>query len=96
MPTVIWTPAAVADINRHYKFIDLNNPDAAKRAAQAILKAGNSLEEHPRRGTVVQQTEGLRKLVVSFGKRGFVIHYIILEEEILILRVYHGREERPN
>lgn len=96
MSTVIWTPAAITDTNRHYEFLEPNNPDAAKRAAQAILKAGNSLEENPRCGTVVQQAEGLRKLMVSFGKRGFVIHYIILEEEILILRVYHGREERPN
>ena len=95
MPTVIWTPTAITDVNRHYEFLEPNNPDAAKKAAQVILKAGDSLEKNPRRGTVVHQAKGLRKLIVSFGKRRFVIHYIIFEE-ILILRVYHGREERPN
>ena len=95
MPAVVWTPAAVADIEQHYQYLKPKDPDAAKRATQAILRAGDSLEENPRRGTVIQQAQGLRKLQVSFDKSGFVLHYIILKQEVLVLRVYHGRQDRP-
>ncbi|UUO13366.1 MULTISPECIES: hypothetical protein [Aphanizomenonaceae] len=37
----------------------------------------------------------MRKLVVAFGKYGFIIHYVILEDDVIILRIYHGRENRP-
>ncbi|ERT04034.1 putative plasmid stabilization system [Lyngbya aestuarii BL J] len=37
----------------------------------------------------------MRKLFVSFGKYGYVIHYALLEDDVIILRVYHGRENRP-
>jgi hypothetical protein len=46
-------------------------------------------------GTIVQQAAGLRKLPIRFGKVAFVLHYVILADEVVILRVYHGREQRP-
>lgn len=52
MPTIVWTKAAVADIERHYEFLELTNPDAARKAVQAILKKGESLNQNPRRGSV--------------------------------------------
>jgi plasmid stabilization system protein ParE len=94
MIPIIWTKAATTDLERHHSFLEPINPDVAKKALQAILKAGESLRENPRRGAVVLQSDGLRKLVVAFGKYGFVIHYIFIETEVLILRVYHGRENR--
>lgn len=96
MPTIVWTKAAVADIERHYEFLEFTNPDIARKAVQEILKKGESLKQKPRRGSVVIQAEGLRKLIVPFGKYGFVMHYTILDEDVLILRVYHGREHRKN
>ena len=94
MTPIIWTKAATTDIERHYAFLEPVNPDTATKAVQAILKAGESLKENPRRGAVVLQAQGLRKLIVTFGKYGFVIHYVFVETEVLILRIYHGRENR--
>ncbi|NJM77068.1 MAG: type II toxin-antitoxin system RelE/ParE family toxin [Acaryochloridaceae cyanobacterium RU_4_10] len=94
MTPIIWTKAATTDIERHYSFLEPIDPGIAKKAVQAILKAGESLTENPRRGAVVLQAKGLRKLRVPFGKFGFVIHYIFIETEVLILRIYHGRENR--
>jgi plasmid stabilization system protein ParE len=94
MISLIWTKAAATDLERHYSFLEPINPDAARKAMQVILKAGESLRENPRRGAVVLQAEGLRKLTVAFGKYGFVIHYIFIQTEVLILRIYHGRENR--
>ncbi len=96
MTQVIWTEAALADAQRQYKILASIDGNVALRAAQAILKAGNSLETSPRRGAIVQEATGLRKLQVSFGKVGFTMHYAVIEDEVIILRVYHGRENRPN
>ena len=95
MSQIVWTQAAIADLNRHYDFIKLNDSDAATRAVQAIASSAESLQENPRRGAIVDEVAGLRKLIVSFGKYGYIIHYAILENDVIILRVYHGRENRP-
>jgi len=95
MPTVIWTTAALADVEGLINVLAEVNPDAADRAAQAIRKAGDSLESSPSRGVMVQGAPGLQKLVVAFGKTGFVIHYAVLEDEVVILKVYNGRQNRP-
>ncbi|MEB3219690.1 MAG: type II toxin-antitoxin system RelE/ParE family toxin [Nostocales cyanobacterium 94392] len=95
MSQVVWSQTATEDLNRHYNFIKLNNPDAAARAVQVIVSSGESLQENPRRGAIVDEIAGLRKLLVSFGKYGYIIHYAILEDDVIILRVYHGRENRP-
>jgi plasmid stabilization system protein ParE len=96
MSTIVWTKAAVADIERHHEFLELTNPDTARKAVQEILKKGESLKQNPRRGSIVTQAEGLRKLMIPFGKYGFVMHYTIFDEDILILRIYHGREHRKS
>ncbi len=95
MSQIIWTQSATDDLNRHYDFIKLNNLDAAARAVKAIVTSAESLQENPRRGGIVDEVAGLRKLLVFFGKYGYIIHYVILEDDVIILRVYHGRENRP-
>jgi len=40
------------------------------------------LQENPRRGAIVDEIAGLRKLIVSFGKYGYIIHYVILEDDV--------------
>ncbi|MGD1700489.1 type II toxin-antitoxin system RelE/ParE family toxin [Dapis sp. BLCC M229] len=95
MPEIVWTDMAVEDLNRHYEFLKVNNADAAARGIQKIVSFAESLQENPRRGRIVDEIAGLRKLVVVFVKYGYVIHYTIIEDDVIILRVYHGRENRP-
>jgi len=95
MPEIVWTESAMEDLNRHYEFLKINNADAAARAVREIVSVGESLQDNPRRGTPIGEVSGLRKLLVFFGKYGYVIHYTILENDVVILRIYHGRENRP-
>lgn len=64
MSRVIWTESAVADLGRHYDFLKPNSPNAAARAVQMIVQAGESLEQNSRRGAIVDKVAGLRKLLV--------------------------------
>lgn len=95
MPTVVWLPQASKDVDNHYNYLKTYSDSTAEKAAQAIVTAASSLEFNPYKGTIIQEEAGLRKLPVSFGKYGYVIHYAILGDEIVILRVYHGRQNRP-
>lgn len=76
-------------------FIDIFLCAIAELLGLLIVSSGESLQQNPRRGAIVDEIAGLRKLLVSFGKYGFIIHYVILEDDVVILRVYHGRENRP-
>ena len=94
MPKVVWSPTASRDIERHYNFLLAQSNNTATKAVQKIVQTGDSLAKNPYRGTVVRSSVGLRKLLVSFGKYGYAIHYTVIEEDVVILRIYHGRENR--
>ena len=87
--------AALADIARLQFFLVRENPNAAKRAAAALDRAIRSLEFLPDRGRL-SLLAGARELIVPFGKSAYVIRYARLAEtnEILVLRIWHGRETR--
>lgn len=95
MSSVTWTKTAINDADTLIEAVMAANPDAAIRAARAIRQAGDSLSQNPKRGPMVQGAPGVRKLRVPFGQYGFVMHYAILEDEVVILRVYHARQNRP-
>jgi len=95
MSKVIWLPEALTDLVRLFDFLKLKNENAAFQAAQAIREAGFSLADAPYKGTALSDDSEGRKLVVPFGKYGYVIHYYLEDDSVLILRVYHGRENHP-
>ena len=85
MSQIVWTQTAINDLNRHYDFIALNDVNAAARAVQTIVSSSDTLQQNPHRGAIVDEVAGLRKLLVSFGKYGYIIHYAILEDDVIIL-----------
>lgn len=94
MSQLVWSPNARTDIQKHYDYLYPRNPKSASNAVKAITKSGRSLMIAPGKGKLIDNTAGIRKWPVSFGKYGFVIHYVQLDTEIVILRVYHGRQKR--
>lgn len=87
---MIWAPSALQEIVEIYGYIARDNPSAARGIADALLKAGDSLETFPRRGRPVE--DNLRELVVVFS---YVIRYEISGDAVTILRVRHGAR-RPS
>ncbi|MDY6781690.1 MAG: type II toxin-antitoxin system RelE/ParE family toxin [Cyanobacteriota bacterium] len=95
MPQIKWSPSALNDLERLLSFLKSRNVQAAQRAVQAIRQAAVSLQEFPQRGLQVKKGSNQRKLKVSFGKQGYVIYYFIEDDTVVIVRIYHGRENRP-
>ncbi|MFM7448013.1 MAG: type II toxin-antitoxin system RelE/ParE family toxin [Leptolyngbyaceae cyanobacterium] len=88
---VIWLPAALSDLERHFDFLNEKNASVASRAARMILNAGASLSNYPERGVAIPGTNQ-RKLRVFFGRYGYSLYYRIEDNQVFILRVHHGRE----
>jgi plasmid stabilization system protein ParE len=92
---LIVSRAALADLARLHDFLATRNPDAARRAVDALIRAVQSLDTFPERGRP-SGTRGIRELIVPFGRYGYVLRYSYSAsvDELVVLRIWHGREMR--
>jgi plasmid stabilization system protein ParE len=79
-----YAPAALLDLERLEEF--------AEGALELIFEAVEMLERHPLLGREVEH--GLRELVISRGRTGYVALYRLREgdDTVLVLAVRHQRE----
>jgi len=91
-----WFPQAVSDLARLREFIHLHNPDAARRAAKRIRDSAHRLLKFPFVGIPVQDIDKpqLRDLFIPFGQAGYWMRYAVTDDEIIIIKIWHGRENR--
>ena len=93
MPRLIWSPAALGDVSRLYRFLAEKDRDAAIRAAKAIRQGIQLLQRHPQAGRPV---DGLapefREWPLEFGNSGYVALYRLDDSMLIILAVRHARE----
>ena len=93
MPRVIWTPAALGDVERLHDFLKDKNPPAARRAVRAIREGLDLLADQPQVGRPVENMEPeFREWLISFGDSGYVALYHFNGEDAVILAVRHQRE----
>lgn len=92
MAALIYSPRSIVDLERLFEFLAENDPSAARRAAEAIREAVAILERHPLIGRPVE--EGLRELVISHGRTGYMALYrhLLPDDVVLILALRHQRE----
>jgi plasmid stabilization system protein ParE len=88
-----WAPDAVRDLARLRRFLGDKSPSAAERAALRIREAAGALREQPELGRIVENEE-FRDLVTPFGGGAYVLRYRIDEDAVIVVRVWHTREER--
>jgi addiction module RelE/StbE family toxin len=87
---VVFAELALTDLEQIRTFIARDNPTAAVRVAAAIVAAADRLSVNPRLGHL-GAIAGTFELVV----RPYVLVYEIQRDEIIVLRVWHGRQHRP-
>jgi len=93
---ILWTSPARFDLRRLRVWTERHSPGKAQAQAQRIRKAVESLSGMPRLGRTIAVPEGgqeeLRELILP----PYVIRYLVEPERILIIRLWHGREDRPD
>jgi plasmid stabilization system protein ParE len=93
MPQLIWSPQALLDVQRLYRFLASKNQDAATRAASAIRQGVRVLSLQPGLGRpVVDMDDEFRDWIVDFGDSGYVARYRLDAQHIIILAVRHQKE----
>ena len=83
MPRLIWSPEALADVQRLYRFLAEKNPDAARRAASAIRDGMQILALHRSRDLLMRwHTMILNANLLPTGA----------QNGTMLIREYHLRE----
>jgi len=93
MPRLIWSPSALADIQRVYFFLLEKNPQAARQAIGVIRQGVNILALHPEVGRPVDVMDPeYREWPIAFGGSGYIALYHYDGQTAIIVAVRHQRE----
>ena len=93
MQQLIWSPQALRDVQRLYRFLASKNLESAKRAVTAIRQGVNVLSLQPGMGRPVEDMENeFRDWIIDFGDGGYVARYRIDGQQLIILAVRHQKE----
>lgn len=93
MPRLRWSPPALLDVQRIYRFLAVKNLDAARRAVESIREGVNLLDRHPQIG---RPSDGMdteyRELRIGFGDSGYVALYRYESDIVTVLALRHQKE----
>ena len=93
MPSLIWSPQALRDVQRLYRFLEKKNVDAAKRTVKSIRETVQIIAQHLNIGRPVSDMDPeFREWLIGFGDSGYVALYRYDGNTAIILAVRHQRE----
>ncbi|WP_428353768.1 type II toxin-antitoxin system RelE/ParE family toxin [Methyloprofundus sp.] len=87
-----YSPESINDLIRLREFIEMKNPQAAKRIAKSLRKGINELKSFPYMGVKVEKApkpDLVRDLIIG----SYTARYLIRLKEITILRLWHHKEK---
>ena len=92
MATVVYSARALSHLERAFRFLASENPDAAIASAGGIRSAVETLATHPLLGRRVHGE--IRELVISFGQTGYIALYrfVVPRDEVRVLAIRRQRE----
>lgn len=92
MATINYTQAFKTDVERLLDFLLTSHPEDADGLLEIIIDGLETLKHHPGIGRIY--SNGLRELVISRGKSGYLAlyEYNPILDRVDILRIRHQRE----
>ena len=94
MPRLIITGPALGSIERCRKFLHRKSPLAAQRAMQVIRQQIRVLTITPEIGRPMDDSPGVRELIIDFGDSGYLARYRYLagQDAVHITAFRHQKE----
>lgn len=93
MPRLIWSPPALADVQRLYRFLARQDVNTARRAIKAIRVGVKILAHQPEAGRPVEDMDSVfREWPINFGSSGYIALYRLSDDAVTILAVRHQKE----
>lgn len=87
---LLFTHSSQRDLVRLRDFIAENNSQAARQISRRLVTSINRLANQPEMGNDVEELPGTQDLITG----DYVVRYVVLEENLYILRIWHGKEDR--
>lgn len=91
--TLVWSSTARYDLIKLREFIQAENPRSAQRSSEKIIKAVKLILNNLAIGIQLEGRED-RELFTSFGKNGYILRYQIIDQKVVVLKIWHTREDR--
>jgi toxin ParE1/3/4 len=89
---VVWREVAVLSLERARAYIAQDNPAAAARVYDRILRSVRNLADMPHMGRP-GRVEDTRELVVP--DTPYIVAYTVLNEQVVIIAVQHSAQKWP-
>ena len=97
MAQIKWLPEAVSDLHRLHSFLQEHDQNVADNAAGRILEGVKLLKATPHLGRPMPDDDtSRRELFMSFGAGAYVIRYRFENNSVVIIRIWHSKENRIN
>lgn len=92
MTRLVFAPRALDDIDRLADFLRSESEQLAAETWPLLLGGLQVLKKHPLIGRPAEQ--GLRELLISRGRTGYVAlyRYLVASDAVLVLAIRHQRE----
>lgn len=90
-----YSPESIDDLHRVVEFVEVKNPFAARRIAIDLQEGVEKLKQFPKIGLPVLKApdpEQIRDLYIT----NYTVRYLIAEEIIYVLRIWHDKENERN
>jgi addiction module RelE/StbE family toxin len=85
-----FTEQALEDLVRLREFIAEKNPAAAQRISEDLIRSVDRLRDQPELGHALDTEPGVREWIAQ----NYVVHYLSLNDTLIVLQIWHGREDR--
>jgi plasmid stabilization system protein ParE len=89
-----WSVAALADLDRFAEFLHDQQPHLAPLIASEMLERVRIIAEHPQLGRPIAGRDDYRELVLRVLNAAYVFRYAFDGNRLVMLRVFHTREQR--
>lgn len=91
---IVWSGEAISDAERLFGFLDQIDPMVTNKAASVIFSRVKSLAELPNMGRLSSNQGNTRELIITYGAGAYIIRYRLELNIVVIIRVWHTREDR--
>ena len=93
MSCLIWSPSALADVQRLFRFLAQKDEATASRGIKTIRSGVKILAHQPEVGHLVIDMDSMfREWLIDFGSSGYIALYCFDGETATILAVRHQKE----
>jgi len=90
---VRFSKLALAELDAILADIRADNPGAAARFSERIDRVLERIAQFPNGAQEVEERPGVHR--VPLVRYPYVIHYTVMEDHVMILRIIHGARRSP-